>query len=420
MTSELQKIPDDAAGNFGWLAAAHVKRVITALEAARSGASRFVGGCVRDSLLGVAPKDIDIATTLTPDETIAALKAVRLGVAPTGVDHGTVTAIADHQGVEVTTLRADVSTDGRRATVAFTRDWEVDARRRDFTVNAIYLTPNRWVYDPVDGLRDLAAQRVRFIGEARDRIREDYLRILRFFRFSARFANGFDETGLAACGTLSDGVKSLSAERVGDEFLKLLALPAPQGAISAMKACGVLREVWAEEADIELLARLKMIAPDAAAPLALAALFGSRDAGLNARLRLSNAQGRRRRLATENADHLAPPPDERAARALLYRMGVDAWRDACLLAEARNLATSETPLLRSDDYRMLEALPDRWSPPALPFGGKQALAAGVSEGPDVARAIAAAEERWIAEDFPTRERALEIFAEEAERVISKG
>ncbi|MEZ5894490.1 MAG: hypothetical protein R3C58_15260 [Parvularculaceae bacterium] len=165
MSGALTPLPAGARAAFAWLDAPHVKRVAAALEAAEKGSARFVGGCVRDSLLGQTPKDIDIATTLTPDAATAALKAAGLGVAPTGVDHGTVTAIADHQGVEVTTLRADVSTDGRRATVAFTRDWSVDAGRRDFTINAIYLTPNAKIFDPVGGVADARARIVRFIGE---------------------------------------------------------------------------------------------------------------------------------------------------------------------------------------------------------------------------------------------------------------
>ncbi|NJM35940.1 MAG: CCA tRNA nucleotidyltransferase, partial [Rhodomicrobium sp.] len=197
--------------------------VVAALETARPGGARFVGGCVRDSLLGVPFKDIDVATTLRPDEVVGALRDAGLRSAPTGIEHGTVTGIVSGVGVEITTLRADVSTDGRRATVAFTTDWAVDARRRDFTLNALYATPHYEVFDAVGGLEDLAAKRVRFIDAPRDRIREDYLRILRFFRFSARFAGGFDENGLRACAEERAGLKRLSAERVGDEMSSILA-----------------------------------------------------------------------------------------------------------------------------------------------------------------------------------------------------
>lgn len=420
MSGALVSLTPAQAKNFAWVSDTPVTRVIAALESAEPGCARFVGGCVRDSLLGYEPKDIDVATTLTPDLATAALKAVKLGVAPTGIEHGTVTAIADHKGIEVTTLRADVSTDGRRATVAFTRDWTVDARRRDFTVNALYLTPSLDLFDPVGGMADLAARKVRFIGEAEDRIREDYLRILRFFRFSARFARNFDETGLRACAALRGGMKQLSAERVGDEMTKLLSLPAPQVAISAMHASGVLAEVWSAPPRLEILARMKALAPEAPAPLGLAALFGEAGEGIDQRLRLSNAQSHQRRMAVANAPNISQALDDRRARVLLYRLGADRWRDACLLAEAQRLALSKAPESRDPAFQALAALPDRSPPPALPFGGKDALAAGVPEGPTVAAVIKAAEKRWIDEDFPSKARALEIFAEEAVRAISKG
>lgn len=413
------RIPAALKPNFSWVDDPSVAKVIRALNVARSGGARFVGGCVRDGLLGLAPKDVDVATTLTPDDVVAALKRAGLGAAPTGIEHGTVTAVADHKGVEVTTLRADVSTDGRRASVAFTTDWFVDATRRDFTINALYLTPELDLYDPVGGASDLAARRVRFIGAPDDRIREDYLRILRFFRFSARFAATFDAAGLAACERLKDGIRRLSAERVGDELTKLLALPAPQASLSAMAAAGVLAEVFPAPPSIETLARLKAIDPDAAPPLALAALYGASGEGIDARLRLSNAQSTRRRLAVENADAISPALGERAARALLYRMGAANWRDACLLAEARSLATSEKPRERDATLAHLAALADRWPPPKCPFTGKGALSLGVREGPAVAAAVRATEARWIEEDFPGPERQAAIFREEADRVMGR-
>lgn len=420
MTAVPAKLTPAQARNFAWASDPPIRRVIAALEDAEPSCARFVGGCVRDSLLGVPPKDIDVATTLTPDRVIAALTAAALGVAPTGIDHGTITAIADHKGIEVTTLRADVTTDGRRATVAFTRDWDKDARRRDFTVNALYLSPALELFDPVGGVGDLEARRVRFIGAAEDRIREDYLRILRFFRFSARFAATFDPAGLDACAALRRGMSILSAERIGDEFMKLLSLPAPQAAVAAMRASGVLAEVWSAAPRIEVLARLKAIDGDAPAPVALAALFGDAGDGIDARLRLSNAQGLRRRMAVHNAPKIYAGLEESHARALLYRMGADRWRDACLLAEAARLAESEAPAARDAALQDLAGLPDRWPPPRLPFGGRDALNAGVKEGPAVAAVIMAAEARWIGEDFPSRDRALEIFSEEAARAISKG
>lgn len=398
---------------FSWVRDPAVAKIVKALAAAAPDGARFVGGCVRDSLLGEAPKDVDIATTLAPEDVIAALSRAGLAAAPTGIEHGTVTAIADHKGVEVTTLRSDVSTDGRRAVVAFTRDWRRDAERRDFTINAIYLTPALEVFDPVGGADDLAGRRVRFIGAPEDRIREDYLRILRFFRFSARFAARFDDAGLKACAALKDGVRRLSAERIGDEFGKLLSLPAPQDAVEAMRSAGILTEVWPAPPRIETLARLKAIDPEAAAALGLAALYGAAGEGIDARLRLSNAQGSRRRAALQNAPLVYGGLSDKGGRALLYRIGAAAFRDALLLAE------SEAPEAAAP-FAALRALADRWTPPRRPFSGSDALARGVPQGPKVAEVINAAEARWIEEDFPPRERAMEIFGEEAARAISKG
>ncbi len=417
MTASIDLKAAGLTQHFGWVEDKPVQRILGVLEKIEADCVRFVGGCVRDSLFGETPKDIDLATTLKPDQVIAALKGAGLGVAPTGIEHGTVTAIAYNKGIEVTTLRADVSTDGRRANVAFTRDWVVDARRRDFTMNALYLTPQLVLFDPVGGMDDIGLRRVRFIGEAADRIREDYLRILRFFRFSARFSATFDELGLAACAALKDGIRRLSAERIGDEMSKLLSLPAPQAAVSAMAAKGVLAEVWPERPAIETLARLKMIDPAAPAPLGLAALFGAAGEGIDARLRLSNAQSERRRYAVVNARQIDPAMDERAAKILLYRMGAAAWNDACLLAEAIFLADTDTPQMRAGEFERVRSLPLRWPPPRLPFAGKDALAAGVPEGPRISAVIKAAEARWIGEDFPPRARALAIFAEETAAIL---
>ncbi len=389
---------------------------MSALETAAPGASRFVGGCVRDSLLGIQPHDVDIATQLRPEETTAALHAAGLGAAPTGLDHGTVTGIADHVGVEITTLRADVSTDGRRASVAFSQDWRVDAERRDFTMNALYLTPDRLLFDPVGGLADLEAGRVRFIGDAHTRIREDYLRILRFFRFSARFAARFDAQGLRACARLSDGVGGLSAERVGDEFCKILTLSNAAAACEKMAETSVMAAVWPGRADVGRLARLKALDPDAPAPLGLAALFGDRDRDgdgdgdgaertIDAALRLSNADAARRKAAVRSAAGIDHSMDARSARALLYRLGAEAWRDAVLLAAAQ----METP---PPGWRDLRELPSRWTPPPFPLGGRDVLAAGVEKGPRVAAVLKAVEDRWIAEDFPHADRAREILFQE--------
>ncbi len=389
---------------FDWLEAPHLKRVVGALEKAAPGSARYVGGCVRDSLFGDGPNDFDIATTLTPDQVIAAAKAAKLKYAPTGVDHGTVTVIADHQGVEVTTLRADVSTDGRRATVAFTEDWATDAGRRDFTINALYLSPDGILFDPMDGLADLKARRVRFIGDPEQRIREDHLRILRFFRFSARFAEAFDKTGLAAAAKLKSGIVALSAERVGAETMAILKLPRAAFGLEAMAASSVLAEIWEAPADITAVTRLKALAPQAPPPVALAALFGAHGEGLGARLRLSNAEKAIRSNALKAEARIAPDLSGQEIRRLTYELGREVFFDGAQLAAAFSKISDA-------EYARLAGIADAWTVPEFPVSGGDVVAAGVRPGPDVARVLSAAEDAWIAEDFPGEERAREILAE---------
>ncbi|MDZ7628204.1 MAG: CCA tRNA nucleotidyltransferase [Parvularculaceae bacterium] len=410
MSDALAPLPTEAQLRFGWMRDPRLGKIVAALTAHDASAVRFVGGCVRDSLLGAAPKDIDLATTLTPDRVIDALHAAGLAAAPTGIDHGTVTAIADHFPVEVTSLRADVTTDGRRATVAYTTDWSTDARRRDFTINALYVTPDLQLFDPAGGVGDLANRRVRFIGAAEERIREDYLRILRFFRFSARFARAFDIDGLAACTAMRAGIKRLSAERVGDELFKILTLSDAARAVEAMHGASILAEIWPAAPAIETLRRLKELTPEAPPALGLAALWGADGEGVDAHLRASNADGRRRRRAVECASSVAPDLSEQAIRALIYRYGADGFRDALLLARARSM----------QDFARHEEVAVTFRPPALPFSGHDVLAAGAPEGPRVAAVLASAEARWIAEDFPPSSRAKAILAEEIARAISTG
>lgn len=412
MSARLTPLPAEARPRFEWTGAGPVRKILSTLIDRAPDGVRFVGGCVRDSLLGQTPKDIDLATTLTPPEVIDALHAAGLNAAPTGLDHGTVTAIADHFPIEVTTLRADVTTDGRRAAVAYTTDWTVDARRRDFTLNALYLTPDMKLFDPVGGAGDLAGRRVRFIGSAEDRIREDYLRILRFFRFSARFAAAFDADGLAACEALKAGVSKLSAERVGDETMKILALPAAARAAEAMIGSGILAQIWPAPASTETLARMKAFAPDAAAPLGLAALWGEHGEGVDARLRLSNADGERRRRAVIRAPAVVADLTDRAIRALIYRFGVDGFRDALTLARARSM--------QPDAFARHASVAESFKPPRPPFSGHDVLAGGVPAGPQVAAVLASAEARWIGEDFPPASRARDILADEIARAISTG
>jgi poly(A) polymerase len=368
-----------------WMSAAQTVAVLDALEAAGgAGCARFVGGCVRDALLGLVINDIDIATSLVPVQTMTALKAAGLGAVPTGVEHGTVTAIADHKPFEITTLRRDVETDGRRAVVAFTTDWAEDAARRDFRLNALYLDRQGVLYDPVGGgIEDARAGRIIFVGDAPTRIREDYLRVLRFFRFTAWYGRGEpDATALAACNALKDGVAGLSGERLSKELLKLLAAPDPRAAVGLMDAEGVLAVVLpvalrmgrfeamvALSLDPEL--RLSALLPDDAVVVR----------GVAERLRLSN--GLRDRLVAAAADFALPAGDARG-RAAIYRDGAAAFGDRVLKYWA------ERPKAKVDAERML-ALARDWSPPRFPLTGRDVMALGIDKGPEVGRLLGAVE-----------------------------
>ena len=390
---------------FRWIDDPLNIKIVSALEAAAPGGVRYVGGCVRDSLLGIAPKDIDVATVLTPEETVRALEAAGLRSAPTGIAHGTITAIADGHTIEVTTLRADVSTDGRRATVAFTKDWLTDACRRDFRLNAIYLTPDGKLFDPVGGLADARSGTVRFIGNADDRLREDYLRILRFFRFSARFAEEFDEDGLRACAANKEGIAQLSAERIGAELSLILEHAKAAKAIEMMAAAGVLGMIWETPADIDALRVVKDAAPDAGASVGLAALFGEAGEGIGARLRLSNANEARRRAALAAKTALETPMSEAGIRRAIYHSGNGAIEDGALLALAAKVIGR--PMLEQ-----ISALASHWPRPSLPISGKDLVAHGVLPGPQVSAVLSRIEARWIEEDFPEEARVRAILAEE--------
>ncbi len=401
---KLLECTDAQRNAFAWLEKPHLKSVIAALESAEAGSARFVGGCVRDSLLGETPKDFDIATTLLPAAVISAVNAAGLRAVPTGIDHGTVTVVVDHQGVEVTTLRADISTDGRRASVAFTTDWEIDAARRDFTINSIYLTPDGFLFDPVGGLDDITSKSVRFIGDAEQRIREDYLRILRFFRFSARFSPTYNRAGLAAVTKLNDGVPTLSAERIGAEFLAILSLPRAVYALDGMVQCGVLQKIWATPANVSSVGRIKDLAPHAAPPIIIAALFGEAGEGVGAALRLSNAEKSMRSLALKGKGAVKPGLDEKSIRVLIYKLGRDVFFDAIALAAAGKQ-------IDAAEFRRLNSIAGAWRPPVLPFSGKNVISFGVRPGPEVAEILGAAEAVWMREDFPPEPRAHAILAE---------
>jgi poly(A) polymerase len=362
---------------------------VDAILAAIPGA-RFVGGCVRDALAGQAAKDIDLATAFTPHEVVERLENAGIKAVPTGIDHGTVTAIAGPEHVEITTLRRDVATDGRRATIAFTADWLEDAARRDFTINALYADPTTGeVYDPFGGVADLKDGVVRFIGAPLDRIAEDHLRILRFFRFYARFGKGApDKESIAACTARANDLMALSRERIAMEVLSILALPDPAPVITLMIDVGIFLPVLPEISGAVALTQLigreadACIAPDPIRRLAaLLPLRADTAETVASRLKLSNAQKKRLILAR------SPRPDHaQSAQACAYWLGVEAARDHLLLA--------------GEDVNALQD----WMPPALPISGGAIVARGIKAGPEVARILKAVEQQWVDEGFPDQTR----------------
>ena len=387
-----------------WMKAPPTRAVMDALAAAGGGeAARFVGGCVRDTLTGHKVGDIDIATTLTPDQVIAALKAAGLKAVPTGIDHGTVTAVSAGKPFEITTLRRDVETDGRRAVVAFTGDWAEDAQRRDFRLNALYADAEGRLFDPTgEGAADARAGRIVFVGDAETRIREDALRILRFFRFQAWYGKGEpDAVALAACDALKDLLRGLSAERVSKELLKLLAADDPRPAVRLMAATGVLSIILPQAQGISRFERLVGIEVDQLfqcdADLRLASLLpddpeaGARTA---AALRLSNTQ-RDRLVAMLGTDQrIVSWMSPREARRAVYRLGVDTFCDRVLLAWSNIDHPSVTP-----QWRALLPMAQSWPKPTFPLTGEQVIAAGVPKGPLVGAVMREVEEWWIDHDF---------------------
>lgn len=369
--------------------------------------ARFVGGCVRDVLLDRAVTDIDIATTLQPAEVMERLEAAAIRAVPTGFDHGTVTAVTPHRHFEITTLRIDVRTDGRRAEVAFTDDWAADAARRDFTVNALYCERDGAVFDPVGGLADLRARRVRFVGDPAQRLAEDVLRLLRFFRFHAQFGElPLDAAGLEACRLAAGRLPSLAGERIAAELRKLLAAADPATTLVIMSGNGILAPILPEAKAIDRLAALVTIEGVVATadPLRrLAAMLETDTDGaedIAGRLRLSNAE-RSRLIALCDVDaRLEPDASIALQRERLYRLGADLWRDRVLADWADEVSRGVTQdRRRSDAWREIWNLPERDPPPVFPLRGRDALDVGVPPGPRVGALIAAVEGWWIAGGF---------------------
>jgi poly(A) polymerase len=380
-----------------WRVRPGLRRIVAALSG-DGGAVKIVGGAVRDTLLGLPVTDIDLATPLLPQEVTRRLEVADIKVIPTGIAHGTVTAVASGDHHEITTLRHDVETDGRRATVAFADDWRDDAARRDFTINALYADPETGAVDDYfDGINDLHRGCVRFIGDAATRIAEDHLRILRFYRFAARFGRGaLDADSHAAVVTARQSLKSLSRERIADELTKILALPDPRAIVGQMAADGIFA-VLLPELDPDFAVTLdRLLANEVAAGADI--VPHRRLAGLlPADRAIAEQVASRLRLSTRQRKYLGAVAEHRGdvtrpIRQLAHRIGVEAARDVHLIA---------------GDAAVVRELED-WEVPQLPVKGGDIVARGIAVGPEVARILKDVEAAWVAEDFPGADRVAEL------------
>jgi len=389
-----------------WLQAEPVRTVMSALNAARPDSARFVGGCVRNTLMGHPVDDIDIATQLLPADCQTALRQADIQTVPTGFDHGTLTAIVSGQAFEITSLRRDVETDGRRAVVAFTEDWDEDARRRDFYLNAIYADSAGQVFDPTGrGIEDARSGQIIFIGQADQRLQEDYLRILRFFRFNAWYGAQPDAEGLAACTRQMKGLEHIAAERIWKELRRLLGAPAPFTALEAMRETGVLGQILPHMTtpdiihDLHVAEHLLKTGPDPV--LRLMALIPRKAEAVYATagaLRLSKTE--KARLVMWAADNLPELNgiNGRDLRALLYWHGRQAVADRAMLS--------------GRDVRDIMAAISSWRRPDLPVSGKDALAAGFV-GADIGEALSRLVRAWVGSDFSlSRSELLELWVEQ--------
>ncbi|PWL17099.1 CCA tRNA nucleotidyltransferase [Falsochrobactrum shanghaiense] len=404
--SEAVNISDKA----DWLRADRLQALFSALNR-EGGEARVVGGAVRNTLLGTTVSDVDLATTHLPQETVRLAKEAGFKPVPTGIEHGTVTVVVKGQPFEVTTLRKDVETDGRRAKVAFGTDWQTDAERRDFTINALYAKADGTVVDYVGGLDDIETHTLRFIGDAEARIREDYLRILRFFRFFAWYGSGRPEAdGLRASARLKDGLQQLSAERVWAELKKLLCAPDPSRALLWMRQAGVLTlvlpesEKWGIDAihglvraesdlgwEVDFLLRLESIVPPDAV----------RMEAMGKRLKMSNAE-RARMEAWARADAIKPELSEHALKTLIYRGSKQAVADRIRLAyaAARNeAAASDEAMIRAGAYARLLEFAQAHEAPVFPVTGGDLLQLGVKKGPGLGKMLRSLETIWIDSGF---------------------
>jgi poly(A) polymerase len=399
-----------------WLNSGALPRLLQVLDCDGEEA-RAVGGAVRNALLGLAVAEVDVATTAVPQEVVRRVTAAGFKPVPTGIEHGTITVVIDKQPFEVTTLRQDVETFGRHATVAFGRDWRVDAERRDFTINSLSVTRDGTVYDYVGGLADLAARRVRFIGEPKKRIEEDYLRILRFFRFHAAYGTSdrpYAE-GIAACIAGRDGLDALSRERVRMEVMKLVVAPHAVPTLISMADAGLLLRVLGGVsylASFENMAKVESaigVTPDPVRRLGALGVMVAEDAErLSQKLRLTNVERERLAAMAEGWRRMSPAFGEPAARALVYRLGPQLFTDHALLGWARSQGSAH-----DDKWDALATLPQRWTAPLFPLKAADLMQRGVEKGPALGQVLRAAEKAWIAAGFPDDAKALAAIADSA-------
>lgn len=399
-----------------WPHAAELSRLLDALD--RDGEeARVVGGAVRNALIDVPIHEVDVATTAVPDEVVRRVKAAGFKPVPTGIEHGTVTVVIDKHPFEVTTLRTDVETDGRHAKVAFGRDWKEDAERRDFTINALSAARDGMVYDYTGGLDDLAARRVRFIGDPNKRIVEDYLRILRFFRFHAAYGPGGhpDADGLAACIAGRDGLDQLSRERVRMEIMKLLVAPHAVPTLIAMADAGLALRILGGVtymASFENMAKVEAAVGLDASPVrrlgALAVSVAEDAERLSQKLRLTNNEHARLASMAEGWRRITPSIGEAGLRALIYRLGPDAFTDHALLGWARSWESANNA-----PWHELATLPRRFTAPVFPLKAADFIKRGIAKGPALGEALRAAEGSWIAQGFPADAGTLDKIADAA-------
>jgi poly(A) polymerase len=402
-----------------WMTARETVAVLAALKAAGAEA-RFVGGCVRDALVGRDVEDIDIATDAVPERVMTALRAANIKAVPTGIDHGTITAVVDGTPFEITTLRQDVETFGRHATVAFTDDWTEDAARRDFTMNALSLDGDGTLHDPFGGEADLRAGRVRFVGDAAARIEEDVLRLLRFFRFHAYYGKGdLDPDGLAACRKLAPRLTGLSAERIWAELRRLLLAPDPGPVLQAMAESGVIGVILPEATELGRLDRLvvlehaegvtfpETVAPDAVRRLgALTSVDSDAADAMARRLKTSNADRDRLVALVVGLRQRPDMTDPKAIRRMLYRLHPDRVVDLALVRWAGGDTAAA--------WRDVLAEARDWTPPVFPIAGRDVAALGIAQGPRVGELLRTVEDWWVAEDFrPDRAACLSRLRAEA-------